>query len=488
MTARLKPGPVSLGNARWSAGRTGAAGHSPTSTIAVRPGRRPRRLAAALVAVALLAAGCGSGDDADTATATASTTAIETTPTTSLVDAEAAARARVDAAEAGVTAAQDALTGTGKQACGDTKAYVEAIDRYGKLFNDDAATVGDVKSAGADLVAPRDTVVAAAAEVDAAKTTLAAAEQELIDAEAALAVAAASASTEPTPSTTPATATTTTIVPPVTIERVQQAEDDLAKAGEGITDATPLTEATVQYNSAALALQIAWLRLLSEAGCLDDEQQVQAVELVTAYTTTLQTELTQVGYYDGPVDGIYGPQTVDAVKRLQAESGLAETGFVDMATARALDEKLAALGAQAAAAQATHTASVQTVLTAAGFWTGGIDGVWTDDLTAALKAFQGKLGVEPTGVVDAATLAAFELGLIALTAPPEPTITTETAKATHTETAVQTAIETAVKTATATKTATVTVIEPPVTAPPVTVTKTVTSESTTESKTPEPTG
>ena len=313
---------------------------------------------------------------------------LQTTPTTSPEDAEAAARARVEAAQAGVKAAQDALTETGQQACGDTKTYVEAIDRYGKLFSDDAATVGDVKTAGADLVAPRETVVAAAAEVDVAKTALAQAEQELIDAEAALAVAAASASTEPTPSTTAATATTTTIVPPVTIERVQQAEDDLAQAAEGITDATLLTEATVQYNSAALALQIAWLRLLSEAGCLDDDQQVHAVELVTAYTTTLQTELTQIGYYDGPVDGIYGPQTVDAVKRLQADSGLPQTGFVDMATARALDEKLAAVGAQAAAAQSTHTTSVQTVLTLAGFWTGSIDGVWTDELTAALQAFQ----------------------------------------------------------------------------------------------------
>jgi peptidoglycan hydrolase-like protein with peptidoglycan-binding domain len=237
-------------------------------------------------------------------------------------------------------------------------------------------------------------------------------------------------------------------------------------------------------------VQIAWVRLLAEAGCLDNDQQVHAVELVTAYTTTLQTELTQIGYYDGPVDGIYGPQTVEAVKQLQADSGLPQTGFVDIATARALDEKLAAAGQQAAAAQATHTTSVQTVLTLAGFWTGSIDGVWTDELTAALQAFQSKLGVEPTGVVDAATLAAFELGLVELKTPPEPTTTTETAKATQTETAIETAVKTATETAleTAVKTATVTVTEKPVTVPPVTVTKTVTSESTPDSKSPAPTG
>ena len=215
----------------------------------------------------------------------------------------------------------------------------------------------------------------------------------------------------PISSTTPESTTTTTLVPPATIERVQQAEDDLADAGEGITAETPLTEATAEYNSAAFALQIAWLRLFYDAGCFSDEQQAEAVEQVTAYTTALQTELQQVGYYEGPIDGIYGPATVDAVKRLQADSDLTETGFVDRATAEALDALLADLELQAAAANLTHTASVQTVLTLTGFWEGPVDGVWTDELTAALQEFQTALGVEPTGVVDAATLAAFQQAL-----------------------------------------------------------------------------
>ena len=48
------------------------------------------------------------------------------------------------------------------------------------------------------------------------------------------------------------------------------------------------------------------------------------------------------------------------------------------------------------------------MLTVTGFWQGPVDGVWTDELTAALQEFQIALGVEPTGVVDTATLAAFE--------------------------------------------------------------------------------
>ena len=370
---------------------------------------------AALVAVALIASACGDDDDDDVSTTGA--------PAASEVqDPVAAAEARVEAAESGLTESQEALEAAGEQFCVDAESYLEVLDRYGKLFTDDAATVGDIQTLGADLVEPRETVAASVNEVEEAKTALAAAGQELADAQAALVAAIATASSVPTSSTTAATTTTTTLVPPATIERVQQAEDDLAQTGEGITAATPLAEATAEYNSAAFALQIAWLRLFYDAGCLTDQQQAEAVEQVTAYTTTLQTELQQVGYYDGPIDGIYGPATVDAVKRLQADSGLPETGFVDKATAEALDELLAELDLQTAAADLTHTATVQTVLTLTGFWQGPIDGVWTDELTEALQEFQIALGVEPTGVVDAATLAAFQQAL----AEPQPSPTTTT--------------------------------------------------------------
>ena len=369
---------------------------------------------AALVAVALMASACSDDDDASTTEAPA---------TSEVEDPVAAAEARVEEAESGVTDSQEALEAAGEQFCVDAESYLEVLDRYGKLFTDDAATVGDIQTLGADLVEPRETVASSVNEVEEAKTALAAAGQELADAQAALVEAIATASSVPTSSTTPATTTTTTLVPPATIERVQQAEDDLAQTGEGITAATPLAEATAEYNSAAFALQIAWLRLFYDAGCLTDEQQAEAVEQVTAYTTTLQTELQQVGYYEGPIDGIYGPATVDAVKRLQADSDLPETGFVDRATAEALDELLAELDLQTAAADLTHTAAVQTVLTLTGFWQGPIDGVWTDELTAALQEFQIALGVEPTGVVDAATLAAFQQALAELQASPTPTTT-----------------------------------------------------------------
>jgi predicted lipoprotein with Yx(FWY)xxD motif len=368
-----------------------------------------------LVAVAVVGSGC-SDDDGGDEVATDETSVETSAP----VDPVAAAEARVAAAESGVTDAQEALVAAGEQFCVDAEGYVEALDRYGKLFTDDAATVGDVQTLGADLVEPRETVAGSVTEIEAAKTALADAELELVEAQAALVEAIATASSVPTEATTPAVPTTTTLVPPATIERVQQAEDDLAQTGEGITAATPLAEATAEYNSAAFALQISWMKLLFDADCLSDEQEAEAVAQVTAYTTTLQTELQQVGYYDGPIDGIYGPATVDAVKRLQADSGLPETGFVDAATAQALDELLAELDLQTAAADLTHTASVQTVLTLTGYWQGPIDGIWTDELTVALQQFQTALGVEPTGIVDTATLAAFQQAIAQGQTPPTP--------------------------------------------------------------------
>jgi predicted lipoprotein with Yx(FWY)xxD motif len=117
---------------------------------------------------------------------------------------------------------------------------------------------------------------------------------------------------------------------------------------------------------------------------------------------------------------------VAAVEQLQTDSDLRVTGLVDEATARALQEKLAAVGQE----QARQTVMLQTILSLVGFWEGPIDGVWTAELTQALMDFQTALGVEPTGVVDAATIAAFQQALAdlqdgsppATTAAPAPTV------------------------------------------------------------------
>ena len=105
---------------------------------------------------------------------------------------------------------------------------------------------------------------------------------------------------------------------------------------------------------------------------------------------------------------MYGPATVDAIEALQEAHGLPTTGTVDKATAAALQSDLAAKGGAIAQEAVASTAAVQQTLKLAGFWDGPVDGEWTPELTEALKDFQTELGVEPTGTVDAATVAALE--------------------------------------------------------------------------------
>jgi peptidoglycan hydrolase-like protein with peptidoglycan-binding domain len=318
-----------------------------------------------------------------------------------------AAQARVTSAQNAVTNAQSALDKSKTTFCGDAKTYITALDQYGKVLTDSKATVGQIRSNGADLENPKSTVTASANAVVTARDSLAAANKELADAQNALAQAQATESSISV-ATTVAPATTTTVVSPATVDRVKKAESDLTAAFQGVTDQTTLTQATTQVNSAALALEMAWLQLINEAGCLTTQQQQQAATAIHDYTVALQTDLQTAGYYTGAIDGIYGPETANAVKSLQSAHNLPTTGWVDQATAAALDAAVTAK-AGAAAKQATiETSAVQTTLKLAGYWTGPIDGNWTPELTDALKSFQTALGVPPTGALDATTIAALQ--------------------------------------------------------------------------------
>lgn len=332
------------------------------------------------------------------------------------------AQAKVSAKEKDVAAAQDAFGAASEEFCQASESYIEALDRYGDVLNDTAPTVGDVRAAGSDLAEPREEAIDDAQAAVDAQADLVAAEQELADARAELAVAEAGPTGTPAPVET-AAPSATPLAPTATVDRVEQAESDFAAASSAITDETPLSDASELFNSAAVALEMAWLRLFADTGCLAGEQQQQAEAAVRAYTTALQQDLTTTQYYAGAIDGVYGPMTVQAVEDLQAAHELPVTGTVDKATAEALQTELAALGGAAAQESVASTAAVQQTLKLVGFWDGPVDGVWTPELTEAVMAFQSELGVEPTGTVDAQTIAAFEAAISELTAEAAPTPT-----------------------------------------------------------------
>ena len=177
----------------------------------------------------------------------------------------------------------------------------------------------------------------------------------------------------------------------------------------------------------------------ADAGCLTDAQQAEAVKQVTAYSVELQTDLATAGYYNGAVDGIYGPITLAAVEQLQTDSGLPVTGLVDQATALALEKKLAKASLQ--------TAALQSILKLTGYYSGPVDGKWTPELTDALKQFQTASGLAETGAVDAATMAAFQQAIAEIASSSATTTTPETTAAGSTEAPTSAASTTTVATA-----------------------------------------
>jgi hypothetical protein len=61
----------------------------------------------------------------------------------------------------------------------------------------------------------------------------------------------------------------------------------------------------------------------------------------SAAVKQLQQELGQLNYYEGPVDGLMGPQTIAAIKDLQRQADLPQTGTMNAATQKALENYLA---------------------------------------------------------------------------------------------------------------------------------------------------
>lgn len=163
----------------------------------------------------------------------------------------------------------------------------------------------------------------------------------------------------------------------------------------------------------------------------------------------LQATLKLLGYYAGPVDGVYGSDTVTAVAQFQQAAGLPSDGIVGQATWNRLFPPTPAIPQSAAAS--TSTAPIQpspnsTTLTTVdssvprpflaadtdpgslpilrsgmqgaavtalqerlrtiGFFNGAVDGVFGAETEDAVKSAQRNFGLEADGVVGAATWSA----------------------------------------------------------------------------------
>jgi murein DD-endopeptidase MepM/ murein hydrolase activator NlpD len=122
----------------------------------------------------------------------------------------------------------------------------------------------------------------------------------------------------------------------------------------------------------------------------------------------LQVALRSRGLYAGDIDGVAGPQTDAAVRRLQARRGLVVDGIAGPATRRALGRRgRPNLGSRplTVGARGWDVAGLQFLLGRAGFPSGAMDGVLGPRTGAALRRFQSWAGLAVDGVAGRVTLA-----------------------------------------------------------------------------------
>jgi peptidoglycan hydrolase-like protein with peptidoglycan-binding domain len=123
----------------------------------------------------------------------------------------------------------------------------------------------------------------------------------------------------------------------------------------------------------------------------------------------LQVGLHARGLYRGPIDGLDGPATAKAIRKLQKRAHLTVDGIVGPKTRHALGRfarhRLGSRPLKIGKA-GWDVASLQFRLAQHGFPSGVFDGVFGPHIDAALRRFQGWAGLKEDGIAGPATLKA----------------------------------------------------------------------------------
>lgn len=150
----------------------------------------------------------------------------------------------------------------------------------------------------------------------------------------------------------------------------------------------------------------AFLALLVALGAVSVIPQAAASDPTVA---AIQVGLHARGLYSGPIDGITGPATQKAIRKLQARARLTVDGVVGPKTRRALGrfarhrlgQRQLRLGNAG-----WDVASLQFRLAEHGFPSADFDGIFGPHIEGALRRFQEWAGLEVDGVAGPATLKA----------------------------------------------------------------------------------
>jgi peptidoglycan hydrolase-like protein with peptidoglycan-binding domain len=145
------------------------------------------------------------------------------------------------------------------------------------------------------------------------------------------------------------------------------------------------------------------------AGCGGNDTTTVTVTVTTSPTTTgqsaettavvieLQQVMTDLGYYSGPIDGAYGQATTDAVKKMQTDLGVTADGIYGPETHDALKGKGKSI-----------VMELQTGLQTYGYYDGDIDGDYGQATQDAVKKLQTDLNVTADGRFGPETYDAFQ--------------------------------------------------------------------------------
>ncbi len=202
-------------------------------------------------------------------------------------------------------------------------------------------------------------------------------------------------------------------------QKVQEEEEKTAEKAEEIANKTDeITESVTEATKAVSGLREETANVATDLGAVETGlKRGMRGENVKK----LQKQLIKLGFRLDKygADGIFGPETQGALKALQREIGVAETGIMDEATKAALQTEEALLKLQKHAdkgirigARGDDIKSLQKQLNK--YLNDSeqlvVDGIFGPKTEAAIKKIQEQLGVAQTGVWDQNTKTALKTG------------------------------------------------------------------------------
>jgi len=140
--------------------------------------------------------------------------------------------------------------------------------------------------------------------------------------------------------------------------------------------------------------------------------------LISQDAKTIQSRLSDLGFYKGTIDGLWGKGSKTALKRFKEKNSLKNPDSWDKGTQMALFAKTGQAGQSAAETSQDPIASgsvllnpsipqdaktIQSRLAERGFYKGTVDGLWGKSSKAALKAFKDKNSLKNPNVWDKET-------------------------------------------------------------------------------------